>query len=75
MEWCLIKRYVFITRYFVKHRDNFTDSPLTTLKSEQLEDREGDGTLILRLILGKLVVSVGGGRKWLRITSSGGLWY
>jgi len=40
-----------------------------------LVDREGDGRIALRWMLGKWVVKMGSGWNWLRILASGGLRY
>jgi hypothetical protein len=45
------------------------------MKGGHLDDREVDGRIILRLILGKYVVRMAGGWNWLRIVSNGRLWY
>jgi len=44
------------------------------LEDVHLEDREVHG-MILKQILGRQVLRMGGGWKWLRNASNGGLWY
>jgi hypothetical protein len=43
--------------------------------SEFYSKELGDGRIILTRILGKEILRMGGGWNWLRIVSSGGLWY
>jgi len=47
------------------------------VKLEKLhsEDRERIGRMTLSWILGRQIVRMGGGWNWLRIVSSGRLWY
>jgi hypothetical protein len=41
----------------------------------ELEDREGDCTIILRLISVTEIMKMGGGLNWLRFMSIGWFWY